>query len=164
MARMTTRTWATPLTIGSFLLISATGILMFFEMERGLMTVVHQWFSWFFILGAAGHIAVNVRPLKNHLKSRWGKASVFVFAAILALSVSSWGTITGPQIKRPIEQALIEAPLSALANVTRTPPEHVVERLAAQGISAEGGQSIVELAAASGVDENRLLAIVFMLD
>ena len=164
MARMTTRTWATPLTIGSFLLISATGILMFLEWERGLMTVVHQWFSWFFILGVGGHIAVNLRPLKSHLKSRWGKASVMVFAAILALSASSWGTITGPQIKRPIEQALVDAPLSALANVTRTPPEHVVQRLAARGIAADDQQSIGELAAASGGDENRLLAIVFALD
>lgn len=164
MTRITTRTWATPLTIGSFVLISATGVLMFLEWERGLMTVVHQWFSWLFIIGAGGHIAVNLRPLKNHLKSSWGKASVVVFVSILTLSAFSWGTITGPQIKRPIEQALVDAPLSALASVNRTPPEYVVQRLAARGIAADDRQSIGELALASGVDENRLLAIVFALD
>lgn len=162
--RMTTRTWATPLTIGSFLLISATGILMFLEWERGLMTVVHQWFSWAFVAGAAGHIAVNIRPLKNHLRSRWGKASVILFAAILAISFFSWGTVTGPQIKRPIERALVEAPLAALAGVTRTPPEALLQRLDARGIAAVAHQSIGELAQATGVDENRLLAIAFDLE
>lgn len=164
MAGITMRSWATPLTIGSFLLISVTGILMFFEWERGLMTVAHQWLSWFLVIGAAGHIAVNLRPLKSHQRSRWGKASVAVFAALLAASVFSWGMITGPQIKRPIEQALVDAPLSALADVARTPAGDVVQRLAAQGIAAREGQSIGELAQASGVDENRLLAIVFGLD
>lgn len=164
MARLTLRSWATPLTIGSFLLISATGILMFFEWERGLMTVAHQWLSWLLVIAVAGHIVVNLRPLKSHLRSRWGKASVAVFAAILAASASSWGMITGPQIKRPIEQALVDAPLSALAGVTRTPPQTVVERLGARGIAAGPDQSIGAIAQASGVDENRLLAIVFALD
>ena len=163
MGRITTRTWATPLTMGSFLLIAVTGILMFFEWERGLMTVVHQWFSWLLVAGAVGHIAVNIRPLKNHLKSYWGKASVLAFAAILVLSVSSWGTITGPQIKRPIEQALVAAPLSALAGLTGTSPEALLQRLATRGIAAAGHQSIDELARESGVDENLLLAIAFDL-
>jgi hypothetical protein len=85
------RTWATTLTIGSFILMSATGVLMFFEWNPGPTTVVHQWFSWFFLVGAGGHIAANLRPFKNHLKSRWGKASVAVFTAVFAASLFCWG-------------------------------------------------------------------------
>jgi hypothetical protein len=76
--------------------MSATGVLMFFEWDRGLTTVVHQWFSWLFLAGAGGHIATNLRPLKNHLKSRWGKASLAAFAVVSAASLFSWGYITGP--------------------------------------------------------------------
>ena len=74
--QMSLRRWSTPLTMGSFVLMSGTGMLMFFEWNPGLTTVVHQWFSWFFLVGAAGHVAVNIRPLKTHFKSRWGKTSV----------------------------------------------------------------------------------------
>lgn len=64
------RRWATPLIIGSFVLMAGTGVLMFFEYEGGLITVVHQWFSWIFLLGAGAHIAINLRPFQNHLRSR----------------------------------------------------------------------------------------------
>lgn len=36
------RTWATPLTVGAFLLMAATGVLMFFGYDRGLTAVVHE--------------------------------------------------------------------------------------------------------------------------
>jgi hypothetical protein len=156
------RTWATPMTIGVFFLMSATGVLMFFEWERGLTTVVHQWFSWLFLAGAGGHIAANVRPFKNHLKSRWGKASVAAFMVVLVASFFSWGLITGPQLARPIERALVDAPLSALAAVTRTAPEALMRRLKAHGIVATSQQSIRDLSGEHGVREDRLLAIVFL--
>jgi hypothetical protein len=112
------RSWATPLTIGAFFLMAITGVLMFFEWNTGLTTVVHQWFSW--------------------------------------------GIITGPQLERPIEQALVEAPLSALASVTRTAPNALVHRLNARGIAATSQQSVRDLSTQSGESENRLLAIVFL--
>jgi len=154
--------WATPLTIGAFFLMSTTGVLMFFDWNPGLTTVVHQWFSWLFLAAAAGHIAVNVRPFKNHLKSRWGKASLATFMFVLAASFFSWGLMSGPQLLRPVEQALVDAPLSTLASLTRTTPDALMRRLKAHGISATDQQSVHELSRESGVDKHRLLAIVFL--
>jgi hypothetical protein len=156
------RNWATQLTIGAFFLMSATGVLMFFEWDRGLTTVVHQWFSWLFLAGAGGHIAANLRPFKSHLKSRCGKASVAAFTVVLAASFFSWGLITGPQLVRPIEHALIDAPLSALASVTQTNPDVVMSRLKAHGIDANGQQSIRDLSDKHGMSENCLLGLVFL--
>lgn len=162
--RSALRIWATPLTIGAFLLVSVTGLLMFFELDRGLTTVVHQWLSWCFVVGAVGHITVNIRPLKNHLKSNSGKVSVATFLTILLASFSSWGLVTGPQLERPIEEALIDAPLSALASVTHTAPDVLLRKLEATGISATSEQSIRELSEKYGESENRLLAIVFLAE
>lgn len=158
------RTWATPLTIGAFILVATTGVLMFFDWNHGLTTVVHQWFSWFFLLGAAGHIVVNVRPLKSHLKSRWGKTSVAVFGIVLAASFSSWGLITGPQLERPIAEALVDAPLSALAHTTRTTPDALISKMKAHGVTATSEQSIREISNAHDIGANRLLGIVFLPD
>jgi hypothetical protein len=116
------RTWATPLTIGGFILMSATGVLMFFGWDRSLTAEAHKWFSLLFLTGVGGHIAANIRPFLNHLKSRWGKTSVATIAIVLAASFFSWGIITGPQLVRPVKQALVDAPLSALAGVTHTMP------------------------------------------
>ncbi|MCF8480525.1 MAG: hypothetical protein K9H25_08850 [Rhodospirillum sp.] len=156
------RTWSTPLTIGSFILMSTTGLLMFFEWDLGLTTVVHQWFSWFFLIGAGGHIAANIRPFKTHLRSGWGKGSVVAFMLILAASSFSWGFITGPRLERPIEEALVDAPLFALANTIRIDPDALLLRLKAHGINAAAQQSIRELSAKHGAGENGLLAIVFL--
>lgn len=156
------RNWATPLTIGTFVLMSATGILMFFDWEPGLTTVAHQWFSWVFLAGAGSHVAANFRPFKTHLRSGWSKTCVAAFTLVLAASLFSWGLMTGPQLKRPIEQALVDAPLSALANVTRTTPDALTSKLRAHGILATGQQSIHDLAREQGVGVNRVLAIVFL--
>jgi hypothetical protein len=114
MTKVALRTWATPLTIGAFVLMAATGVLMFFGLDRALMAEVHKWFSLLFLTGVGGHVTANVRPFLNHLKSRWGRASVAAFAVVLAASFFSWRLITGPQLERPIKRDLVEAPLSRL--------------------------------------------------
>lgn len=156
------RTWSTPLTIGAFILMAVTGVLMFFEWNPGLVTVVHQWFSWIFLLGTGGHIAANFRPFRKHLSSTWGKSSVTVCALVLAASFFSWGLVTGPQLERPIEEALVDAPLFALAGTIRADPDALLGRLKARGIPATSQQSIRELSIAHGVGENELLGMVFL--
>ncbi|WP_370674920.1 DUF4405 domain-containing protein [Pleomorphomonas sp. PLEO] len=162
--RVSLRRWATPLVIGAFLLMSITGVLMFFELDVGLVAVVHQWFSWIFLIGAGAHLALNWRPFRNHLSSGWGRVSIAIFAALTVAALFSWGLITGPQIARPIEEALMDAPIAALAAMTRNAPETVIGRLAADGIVADSDDSLRDVALRSGSDENRLLAIVFFLN
>ncbi|WP_085582178.1 hypothetical protein [Thalassospira mesophila] len=156
------RSWATQLTIGAFLLMAGTGLMLFFEFEDGLTAVVHQWLSWFFLIGAGAHIFVNFKPFKSRLKSRWGVAFTTIFAAVFVLSCFSWGMITGPQLERPIEEALVFAPLSALAAVTKNQPDVIIAKLAGQGIVATPEQSIYDVVKKTGIDENILLGIIFL--
>ena len=156
------RSWATPLTMSAFLLMSTTGVLMFFGWDRALTAEAHKWFSLFFLIGVGGHIAANVRPFLNHLKSLWGKISIAVFAAAHAASFFSWGLITGPQLEKPIKRTLVEAPLAALAGVTDIAPDALLLNLKAHGIIATGQQSVRDVSVEYHVDENRLLAIAFL--
>ncbi len=161
---ITLRTWATPLTIGSFLLMAATGLLLFFEWNAGLTTVVHQWFSWFFLIGVAGHLAINVRPLTSHLKSSGGRASIAIFTVVFAASILSWGQITGPQLERPIMAALVEAPLSTLAAMTHRQPEALVRKLEANGLIAAGDETLSAIAERNGIGVNQLLGLIFLTE
>ncbi len=136
--------------------------MMFFQGNLGLITVVHEWFSWIFLLGSTGHIAANIKPLLNHLKSYWGQISVVLFTTFLILSFFSWGMITGPQLKKPIEQTLINASLTALAGLTGTTLADLLGKFKKQGIDATADQSIREISQKNAVDEDRLLGIVFL--
>lgn len=160
--RIPLRRWATPITIGAFLLMAVTGIAMFFDWEPGLVTVVHQWMSWIFLLAVGAHVTINIRPFKSHLKSGWGRASVAVFSLLLAVSFYHWGLITGPQMKDRIELALVDARLSALASVIGIEPQELVRRFEANGLAASADQSIRDLVRVHDMDENFLLAVIFI--
>lgn len=155
------RAWATPLTISAFFLMAGTGVLMFFDYDRGLTAVVHQWCSWLFLACAVGHIVANVRPLKAHLLSRWGGTAFVILMMVFAASSFSWGLVTGPQLERPIERSLAEAPLASLAGIRRTSPDVLIGKLKAQGIAATPDQSLRDRAERQRVDINRLFGIVF---
>jgi hypothetical protein len=159
---ITLRGWATPLTIGSFILMAASGILMFFDVVPGYVTFAHEWFSWLFLLGAGGHVVVNYRPLMLHLRSKWGRASVAAFTIILIASPYSFGRITAPQLKWPISEALLQAPLSALADIARTDPDALLAKLKKHGIKATPDRNIHELATEHRLDEFHLLGLVML--
>jgi hypothetical protein len=160
----TLRTWSTPLTIGSFILMSVTGVLMFFDIVPGYVSFAHEWFSWAFVIGAVAHIVVNFKPFTKHLRSNWGRANVAIFSIIVVVSMYSFGQITAPQLKWPISNALIDAPLSALADITRTDHAVLLDKLKAHGINATPEQNIKELAQQNRVDEFHVLGLVFLAD
>ena len=157
------RQWSTPLSMGVLVLMSGTGILMFFEQESlGIITVTHQWFSWLFLFGIGTHVAANLNSFKKHLKSNIVRLNVLAFTLIFVASLSSWGMITGPQLERPIELALVYAPISALADVVQVEQDALIERFRINGIEATGQHSISDIAEEYQIDENELLAVIFL--
>lgn len=129
------REWVTPLTMGAFGLLAVTGILMFFHADTGLNKVVHEWLSWLLVAGVAGHAIVNFPALKRHLASTTGRVVLGGFALVLALSFAPVGGSDEPPFVAPI-RALAEAPLPVLAQVAKTTPAELRERLARQGYAA----------------------------
>jgi hypothetical protein len=158
------RAWATPLTIGAFVLMAATGILMFFGWRGGLISEVHEWFSWLFLAGAAAHLLVNYRPLTLHLKSRWGRTILAASAVVLAVAIFPSGHRTNHQLHGLVEHALVAAPLSTVANLANVAPADLESRLKAHGVVATMQQSVHEVSEQNRLTEHGLLAIVFMND
>jgi hypothetical protein len=158
------RAWATPLTIGAFVLMAATGILMFFGWRGGLISEVHEWFSWLFLAGAVAHLVVNYRPLTLHLKSRWGRTILAASAVVLVVAVLPSGVRTNHQLPGLVERALVAAPLSTVANLANVAPADLESRLRAHSVVAAMQQSVREVSEQNHLSEHGLLAIVFMKD
>lgn len=160
-AKLELRAWATPLAIATFVLMAGTGVLMFFGIDAGITVVVHQWFSWLFLGAVGAHLTLHVRALSRHLQSTSVRLGVGLFAGILVLSLFSWGMVTGPQLKQPIERAMLDASVDTLAAVTHVTPATLVARLSAIGIATNGRETIAQLSQRHGVSPHRLLAVVF---
>jgi len=159
--KLTMRTWATPVTLGAFALMSVTGVLMFFGVRGGLISEAHEWLSWVFLAGSAAHLVVNYRPLTLHLKSRWGRLSLAVAAVLLVVAVAPTGIQTGHKLHQAVEQAVVDAPLTTLATLAHISTQDLETRLKARGVAATPEQSARELAERNGVDAREVVAIAF---
>ena len=156
------RKWATPLTIGAFFLMAATGILMFFNIDRGIVSAAHEWLSWLFLLGVAGHVMANFRPFMNSLKSGWGRTSVSVFGIVLVASFFTWGAHTGGQFLAAIQKGLVSVPLTTLAVMTHTKPDVLEQRLNAHGIVVRKEQTIRDIVGENPRKQLQALEVVFL--
>lgn len=82
------RTWATPLTAGSFLVMGVSGVLLFFHLDSGLNQFIHEWAGWVLLAGVAAHLVLNWRPFKTYFKRP--AALALMAAGVVALAVSFW--------------------------------------------------------------------------
>jgi hypothetical protein len=60
------RDWATPLVFGVFVVMSITGIAMFFHKNNHLQEEVHSWAGWAMVAFVIGHVVANFGGFKKH--------------------------------------------------------------------------------------------------
>lgn len=143
--QMSLRSWATPLTIGAFLTVSVTGVLMFFHLDTGLGKVAHEWLSWALVAGALAHLWLNRRALSTYFKR---PVAVTIMGAGLVLLVTSLLIPAGGS-DVPVRQvlgSLTGAPISALAGVVGMDPAVLVSSLAQDYPGVRVEQSLTDLA------------------
>jgi hypothetical protein len=136
------RDWITPITMGSFMLLAATGVLMFFHLDRGLNETAHEWLSWVLLGGVALHAAVNWAGVQRHLAGWRGRTALALFALLLAASFIPFGGEREPPFVPPL-RALADAPLPVLAQVAKTTPQELRARLQRAGFDASDDNATV---------------------
>ncbi|MEY4304523.1 MAG: hypothetical protein RIT52_698, partial [Pseudomonadota bacterium] len=136
---MTLRSWATPLTVGAFLLISVTGILMFFHLETGLSKVAHEWLGWFLVFGVAAHLWLNWRAFTTYFKRPAAMAIMAAGVAVLLASVSVPAGEGGGLAVRQVIGSLTTAPISTLAALSGQEEASLMAMLAVDhpGVTAD---------------------------
>jgi hypothetical protein len=132
------REWATPLTIGAFLLMACTGILMFFHWDTGLNKEAHEWLGWAMVAGVVLHGVANWSALKRHLARGPALAMIGVFVAILAASffIQPEKAEGNPAFRTM--GLVMQAPLSDVAALSRQTPDELTAKLTAAGFTVQG--------------------------
>jgi len=150
------RSWVTPITIGSFLLLGVTGLLMFFRVRAGFIVVAHEWLSPVFVVSAGLHLWLNWSAVLANLSRVRGFVIVGLFAALLALSVApfQWANEVvlehghGQElIGRKAAELLLRARLSTVAEMTDQTPQQLRDELLRHGVRVSSDQVILADAA-----------------
>jgi hypothetical protein len=149
------RAWAGPLTIGSFAVVAVTGVLMFFHAATGFSKVAHEWLGWLLVIGAVAHTALNWKPFVAYFRKPAALAIIVVLLILgLASLVASPGGGPGghgPRAFMAVADALETSSLRVIAQVAKTSPETIVEKLTTQGLKVRGPeQTIREIASENG--------------
>ena len=155
------RAWVTSISIGSFLLLGVTGLLMFFEVRGGLIVVAHEWLSPIFVIGASLHIWLNWGPVRANLSQARGIIIVGLFAALLAFSIAPLKEVDeiarehghGQEaIGRKSAELLLRARVSTVAELTGHTPQQLRDKLGRRGIRiTTGAVSLADAARQSQV-------------
>ncbi|GAA6189081.1 DUF4405 domain-containing protein [Litorivita sp. NS0012-18] len=145
----TLRRYATPITIGSFLLMAVTGVLMFFHLNSGLNKLAHEWIGLIMIAAVLLHVALNWRAFTLYFKRPLALILMAGFAGALSLSFLDLGA--KQRLGRPDLAAvrlLAQAPVEVLAPVLGTDTKGVIKALEARGHSVFAGQSLADITGA----------------
>jgi len=147
--------WATPLTAGAFIVMSVTGLLMFFDAETGFNKPAHEWVGLIMVTAVIFHTVVNWKSLKNHfMNNKIGRTLIIIGAVFTILSFYS-----GPKENKKVGpnqlvmEQMLKAPLTRVSLFIDEPIDTVVSKLKTQGFNiTDVNQSLKQI-----TNENREL-------
>ncbi len=152
------RKWATPLTIGSFLIMSVTGVLMFYHLESGLNKTVHEWAGWVMIAGASAHLLMNWRAFSTYFKRPLATGIIATGALVLVLS---FVPISGGD--SPVDAVLAAMDNADVAVVIALSGRDVDQGLAMLAEAGMSAQPNSPMQALTGGDRHRQMELIKVL-
>lgn len=131
----TVRKWSTPLTIGIFVLMAVTGLLMFFHWDSGFNKLAHEWVGLLFVFAVAMHVYANFASFSKHIKQPKRSAIIAVCVGVLALSFISLPGVGKPS-PRIVIQKLVNVPIEQLVPASGKTSQDIERIFAAHGVDA----------------------------
>ena len=154
------RTWATPLTVASFLIMGVTGTLMFFHLETALGKVIHEWAGWAMLVGVGAHMVLNWRPFTTYLKRPVAVGIMAVGAGLLSLTFLP----IGPQGGNPmmaVMQAMERADVETVIALSGQELDAGLAALKAAGYTATGDQPMQALTGGNRGTQFEVISLLF---
>ena len=153
---------STPVTIGSFIVIAITGMLMFFHFELGIIKLANEWIGWIFLIAALIHgFLLHQKSFKQHLKQKLSAgliaAGVMITLMTAIIPLEQQGT---PAFLRA-EVALFTADLEKSAAVLELTKEQLVTLLTSQGlVVADSDTSLQKIAEKNQMDRKNVMGLL----
>ena len=153
------RTWATPLTAGSFLVMAVSGVLLFFHIGPDLNEFIHEWAGWALLAGVTAHLVLNWRPFKAYF--RRPVARILMAAGVVALAVSFWPVEDASNPVGAVFQAIDTADVDTVIALSGRDAESGVALLVEAGFDAVPGMSMNTLTGGDRGVRMQVLDVLF---
>jgi hypothetical protein len=140
------KTWAGPLTIGSFVVISVTGIMLFFHVNVGLAKLAHEWLGWVLVVGGVAHLFVNWQAFLAYFRKPVGVGIIAIMLLLGGLSMLATGGGGGGPRRGPMmdfSRVLEQSSLTLVAQVAKRDPQAAIDDLKARGIQVKNAEQTV---------------------
>jgi len=157
------KSWATPLAIGAFTISGITGLLLFFDIEIGLVEAAHKWLSWLLLAGILLHTVSNWKSFSGYFTN---KAGIGIIGAGVLVTVISLLPIFGEgeeehgkeSTGKAAVQAMEASSIETVALVLKVKPEELAAKLETAGIAVDNpSMTISEIARKNGKEELAVL-------
>jgi len=153
------REFATSLTAVTFVVIGATGILMFFHLFESQVKSLHEILGLVFVGAVFLHLFFNWKSMRRYFAKQ-----VFVTTTIAAAAVSIVFVVSadtgGGNPKGAVIKAVLDAPLETSLGLLGGDADAARARLLSEGIRLEGAASIEAVARANGLSPFAVVQIV----
>ena len=142
------REWATPLTVGSFVIMAVTGILMFYHTSTGTQRFLHEWVGWVMVFAVALHLIPNWRPFLGHLKRPVAQGILAVSAVVVAVSFLPLVNTSSPM--RLIAQSMGDARIETVIELSGRELDEGLIVLEQAGFTVQPGATVSEITGGNG--------------
>jgi hypothetical protein len=161
MKNLNTRKWSTPVTIGSGIFVTITGILMFFGVH-GPLGLAHEWIGLIFAAAILLHVLNHLRAFSNYFSQRFA-VSIVALTFVASSAFLSFGAVSGGGNPMMGMVKRIEAsPLTEVAPLIDQSPEAVLKIIQSAGYTVTGvDASLQEIATANGTQSRALIEVIF---
>jgi len=165
--KTTLKSWATPLAIAAFAISAITGLLLFFDIEIGLVEPAHKWLSWLLLGGILLHILSNLKSFTGYFTK---KAGLGIIGAGVLVTVVSMLPIFGESEEdhgkertgKAAVQAMEASSLETVALVLKATPKELAAKLDKEGIAVDNpSMTITEIARKNGTENRTVLGSLF---
>ncbi len=148
------KTWATPVTAATGLVVGTTGLLMFFHLDGRLAKEMHEWFGMLAVAAVVLHLVRNGGALKRLIrtsKALWASTALAAVGAGIFLGVALFDDNDGRAGVGATLALLESANIEQLAPLVHQSPDAIVAELESTGLEDVSPTiSIHDLAEANG--------------
>lgn len=159
MTKIKKRELATSITTFTFLIISITGVLMFFHVLDQYTEALHKILGMAFVLFTAFHIFYNWKSMKNYFKKR-----TFIYVAVLTLVISSVFIVKsgdkGENPKNLVINSVISAPFYDAVSILGKDINTVSKKLVESGIIIANLSSIQEISEKNSISAFKVIKLI----
>jgi len=164
----TLKSFTTPLAVGAFTISAVTGLLIFFDVEIGMVEPVHKWLSWLLVSAVLLHVMSNWKQMSGYFSKK--PALVIIGAALIVTGASLLPMFgekeegeegengkSGGTAVRLLESSSLET----VALVVKTTPQQLVKQLGKSGVVVKDPSlTIQEIAKQNGNDGKAVLGAI----